>query len=125
MDCGGRVLVSFEKVWVHEVEDTKDAEDSKSAQQQHQEKETKGHGVTMDQEPHGRKEERSEEGEKGGQEETVEPWKWGEASRDEIARVGGPQGCVGGDLQGQSASMVSGRDTPSKSGQEEGGPGGS
>ena len=45
MDCGRRVLVSLERVRVQGVEHMKDAEDSKSAQQQHQEKETKGHGV--------------------------------------------------------------------------------
>ena len=34
----------------------------------------KGRGVAGDNEPHGRKEERSEEGEMGGQEETFELW---------------------------------------------------
>ena len=75
MDRGIRVLVSLERVGrVQEVEHMKDAEDSKSAQQRHQEEETKGHGVTAYQELHRRKEKRSEEGEKGGQEETLELW---------------------------------------------------
>ena len=58
--------MSLERVRVQEVEHMKDAENSKSAQQQHQEKGTKGHGVTTEQELHGRKEKRSEEGEKEG-----------------------------------------------------------
>ena len=74
IDCGKRVLVSLERVRVQEVERMKDAEDSKCAQQQHQEKETKGHRVMTDQELHGRKEKRSEEGEKGGREETLKLW---------------------------------------------------
>ena len=74
MDCGRRVLVSLDRVRVQEVEHMKGAEDSKAAQQQHQGEETKGRGVAVDHEPHGRKEERSEEGEMGGQEETFELW---------------------------------------------------
>ena len=58
MDCGTRVLVSPKRVTVQEVEHMKDAEDSKSAQQQHQEKETKGHRVAVD---HERTDERRKE----------------------------------------------------------------
>ena len=74
MDCGRRVLVSLDKVRVQEVEHMKGAEDSRAAQQQHQGKEKKGHGVPVDHEPHGRKEKRSEEGDMGGQKETFELW---------------------------------------------------
>ena len=74
MIFGRRVWVSLERVRVQEVEHMKDAKDSKSARQQHQEKEPKGHRVTMDQEVHSRKEKSSEEGEKGGQEETLQLW---------------------------------------------------
>ena len=74
MDCGRRVLVSLERMRVQEVEHMKGAEDSKTTQQQHQGKETKGRGVTVDHELHGRKEKTSEEGEMGGQEETFELW---------------------------------------------------
>ena len=71
---GIRVLVLLEMVMLQGVEHMKDTEDSKSVQQQHQEKQTKGQVVTFDQELHARKEKRSEEGEKGGQEETLELW---------------------------------------------------
>ena len=75
MDCGKRVLVSLERVGrVQEVVDMEDAEDSKFAQQRHQEEETKGHGQTVDQELQRRKEKKSEEGEKRGQEEKLELW---------------------------------------------------
>ena len=74
MDCGRRVLVSLDRVRVQQVEHMKGTEDSKAVQQQHQGKETKGCGVAVDHEPHGRKEKRSEEGEMGGQEETFELW---------------------------------------------------
>ena len=74
MDCGRRVLVSLDRVRVQEVEHMGGAEDSKAAQQQQHGEETKGRGVAVDNEPHGRKEERSEEGEMGGQEETFELW---------------------------------------------------
>ena len=74
MDCGRRVLVSLDRVRVQEVEHMGGAEDSKAAQQQQHGEETKGRGVAGDNEPHGRKEERSEEGEMGGQEETFELW---------------------------------------------------
>ena len=74
MDCGRRVLVSLDRVRVQEVEHMGGAEDSRAAQQQKHGEETKGRGVAGDNEPHGRKEERSEEGEMGGQEETFELW---------------------------------------------------
>ena len=73
-DCGRRVFVSLDRVGVQEVEHMKGVEDSRTAQQQHQGKETKGHGVPVDHERHRRKETRSEEGQMGGQEETFELW---------------------------------------------------
>ena len=73
-DCGRRVLVSLDRVRVQEVEHMGGAEDSKAAQQQRHGEETKGRGVAGDNEPHGRKEDRSEEEEMGGQEETFELW---------------------------------------------------
>ena len=66
--------MSLERVRVQEVEHMKDAKDSKYAQQQHQEKEPNGHRVTMDPEVHDQKEKSSEEGEGGGQEETLHLW---------------------------------------------------